>query len=223
MLDLPANLHMTVCVCVCVYVCICAQTTAYCAISHWTNMAPACGGRAPETDWGTWSARGRRDGEMDTGRKADRENQRGTMQHQHTASQTHTHTHPGSKTLAIVNIKAACHWWCALYLLTPTPPSISLSPTLPAWAWDKNAARHQVLLWQQRTAQVRIIWTDAIVNENNKTGDYKHEHILDQLPDVHSSRNPHHSWLRRGEGYQSNGCPLLWLQSRQWAGIAIAL
>lgn len=180
---------------VCTCVSVCAQTMAYCTICCWTNMASALGGRGPETE-----ACGQREvGGMEkwTERKMDRK---------HDAAATHS---IATHTFWLQNTSHCRHkrdWWCLTHTTTynSSPPhfllSLRLPPLLfPAWAWDKNAARHQVLLWQQRTAQVRIIWTDAIVNVNNKTGDDKCWRIPDQLPDIFSSGKPHRSQLQRGE------------------------
>lgn len=45
------------------------------------------------------------------------------------------------------------------------PPAVPTAPPLHRHQCETNAARHQVLPWQQRTAQVRIIWTDATVKK----------------------------------------------------------
>lgn len=145
------------------------QTTEYCAIRCWTNITSAWGGRSLKLIEGC--------GQQDVGGMG-KWTQRAklTEGEENRQTQCNTNTHFGSKAFLIFSVKAASHRWCHdLYILTPTTSIyLCFSSPLPAWAWDKNAARHQVLPWQQRTAQARIIWTDAIVNENNKTEENKH-------------------------------------------------
>ncbi len=173
------------CVCMCVCVCVCMPNLPACVRAFvprplhivqsvaelaWPlpgeegplKLIEACGQRGVG-GMGEWTEREReRDGQR--GRKTER---------QHNVAHTHTHASVWK------------HFWLLKQKLLATGDTTCISSPpqlrvylffipLPTWAWDKNAARHQVLLWQQRTAQVRIIWTDAVVNENNNTFDYKH-------------------------------------------------